>query len=70
MGDVMPNVVTETKLNTPAEEAAACRVTKPTLLGWYHAGIIPAVYAVGRIIRFDHAEVMKALAELNREGAR
>jgi hypothetical protein len=52
----------ETKLNTPAEEAAACRVTKPTLLGWYHAGVIPAVYAVGRIIRFDHAEVLKALA--------
>ena len=52
----------ETKLNTPAEEAAACRVTKPTLLAWYHAGVIPAVYAVGRIIRFDHAEVLKALA--------
>lgn len=53
----------ETKLNTPAEEAAACRVTKPTLLAWYHAGVIPAVYAVGRIIRFDHAAVLKALAD-------
>jgi excisionase family DNA binding protein len=59
----------ETKLNTPAEEAAACRVTKPTLLAWYHAGVIPAVYAVGRIIRFDHAAVLKALAEPNRKGA-
>lgn len=60
----------ETKLTTPAEEAALCRVTKPTFLGWYHSGVVPAKYAVGRIIRFDHAEVMKALAELNREGAR
>jgi hypothetical protein len=62
---------TEVKLNTPAEEAAACRVTKPKLLAWYHAGVIPAVYSVGRIIRFDHDQVLKALAaQSNREAAR
>ncbi len=58
----------ETKLNTPAEEAIACRVTKPTLLSWYHAGLIPAVIAVGRVIRFDHDEVLKALANIKPEG--
>lgn len=60
---------TETKLNTPAEEAAACRVTKPTLLAWYHQGIIPAEIAIGRTIRFDHEKVMAALRE-HREGGR
>lgn len=59
---------TETKqLNTPAEEAKACRVTKPTLLDWYHRGIIPAEIAVGRVIRFDHEAVLKALKD-NRGG--
>lgn len=62
---------TRTKLNTPAEEAAACRVSKPTLLAWYHDGIIPAAIAVGRTIRFDHEEVAKALAaHSTREGGK
>jgi predicted site-specific integrase-resolvase len=64
----------QTKLNTPAEQARACEVSKPTLLAWYHEGIIPAAIAVGRTIRFDHKEVLSALAvhaaKSNREGAR
>ena len=52
----------ESKLSTPAEQARACEVSKPTLLAWYHEGIIPAAIAVGRTIRFDHKEVLSALA--------
>lgn len=52
----------ETNLSTPAEQAEACGVTKPTILAWYHAGIIPAAVSVGRVIRFDHDQVMAALA--------
>lgn len=53
----------ETKLNTPAEQARACEVSKPTLLAWYHEGIIPAAIAVGRTIRFNHSDVLAALAD-------
>jgi excisionase family DNA binding protein len=59
------------RLFTPAEQAAACRVTKPTLLEWYHQGIIPAEIAVGRVIRFDPDAVAAALkTNSNRRAAR
>lgn len=58
----MTEELIESKLNTPAEQARACEVSKPTLLAWYHEGIIPAAIAVGRTIRFDHKEVLSALA--------
>lgn len=46
----------------PGELAAALSVTTPTVLQWYRDGIIPAKIAVGRIYRFDFAEVEEALA--------
>ena len=48
---------------TPAQLAADYQTTKPTALSWYHRGLIPAVVADGRIIRFSRAAVAKALAD-------
>jgi excisionase family DNA binding protein len=47
---------------TPRQVAERYAVTVPTVLGWHRAGIIPAKVAMGRIYRFDIAEVDKALA--------
>jgi excisionase family DNA binding protein len=45
----------------PRQVAARYDVTVPTVLNWFHAGIIPAKVAVGRIYRFDLDEVDRAL---------
>ena len=47
---------------TPRQVAERYAVTVPTVFGWLRAGIIPAKVAIGRIYRFDFAEVDAALA--------
>ena len=47
---------------TAAELAADYRTTKPTVLSWHHRGWIPAAVCIGRVIRFNRADVAKALA--------
>jgi excisionase family DNA binding protein len=46
---------------TASQIAVRYGVTKPTVFNWFHAGIIPAKVAVGRIYRFDLDEVDHAL---------
>lgn len=36
-------------------------VCRRTVLDWYHGGLIPAAVHVGRVLRFDPAEVEAAL---------
>ena len=47
---------------TAAELAADYRTSKPTVLSWFHRGIIPAAVSVGRVIRFSRKDVAAALA--------
>ena len=47
---------------TPSELASDYKTTVPTALSWYHKGWIPAAVANGRVIRFNRADVAKALA--------
>ena len=47
---------------TPRQVAERFAVTVPTVFNWLRAGLIPAKIAVGRIYRFDLAEVDAALA--------
>jgi excisionase family DNA binding protein len=58
---------TENRINqrrlTPRQLADRLSTSKATVMSWHHAGIIPAVVAVGRIYRFDINEVEAALAE-------
>ena len=59
----MPNAIdTASEIITAAELATEYRTTKPTVLSWYHRGIIPAAVADGRVIRFSRAAVAEALA--------
>ena len=53
---------TASEILTPAELAREYRTTKPTILAWYHRGLIPACTSIGRVIRFDRAAVAAALA--------
>ncbi len=46
---------------TPRQLANRYAVTVPTVFNWFHAGIIPAKIAIGRIYRFDPDEVDAAL---------
>jgi excisionase family DNA binding protein len=57
---------------TPAELASEYKTTKPTVLSWFHKGIIPAAVSSGRVIRFHRIEVAQALAaaSANRRDAR
>lgn len=48
---------------TPSELAREMKTSIPTVLQWYHDGIIPAVVAIGRTYRFDLADVKAALAK-------
>ena len=54
---------TTSEILTPAELAREYRTTKPTVLSWHHKGWIPACASIGRVIRFNRADVAKALAE-------
>lgn len=36
-------------------------VSRRTVIGWYHDGIIPAAIHVGRVLRFDPSAVDQAL---------
>ena len=59
-------------LLTPAQIARELRTTPQTIGNWHRAGVIPAVVSVGRIIRFNLADVLEALtaAGTNRRDAR
>jgi excisionase family DNA binding protein len=57
-------------LETPREIANLIRATSQTVRNWHRDGIIPAKFAVGRIIRFDRAEVLAALAAHSKTGGR
>ena len=59
----MPNAIaTTSEILTAAELATEYRTTKPTVLSWFHRGLIPACTSIGRVIRFDRAAVAEALA--------
>ncbi len=57
-------------LDTPATIARLVRTTPQTVRNWHRDKIIPAVFAVGRIIRFDRREVLAALASHSKIGGR
>jgi hypothetical protein len=65
----MTNEAIADKLDTPRDIARVTNSTPQTVLNWYHGNIIPAKFAVGRIIRFDRAEVLAALAAHSKKGA-
>ena len=65
----MTNQAVSDKLETPREIAAAIRTTPQTVLNYHRAGIIPARFAVGRLIRFNRQDVLTALAARSRKGA-
>ena len=69
VGGVMKNAATENRLETARDIARSLSTTPQTVLNWHRAGVIPARVAVGRIIRFDRAEVLAAL-ELRTKGGR
>ena len=50
-------------LVTPAELARAFKTSPQTINCWHRKGIIPAALACGRVVRFDKAEVLEALAK-------
>ena len=56
------DTITQNDIATAAELAADFKTTKPTLLSWFHRGIIPAAVADGRVIRFSRKAVAEALA--------
>ena len=56
------DTITQNDIATAAELAADFKTTKPTLLSWFHRGIIPAAVANGRVIRFSRKAVAEALA--------
>lgn len=59
------------KLDSPKSLAAFINTTPQTVRNLFHAGIIPARIAVGKVIRFDREEAMAALAaHSNRRAAR
>jgi excisionase family DNA binding protein len=60
--DSTQDVVNRNDILTPAELAAEWKTTKPTVLSWFHKGIIPAAVSNGRVIRFDRKLVAQALA--------
>jgi phage terminase Nu1 subunit (DNA packaging protein) len=50
------------RLDSPATFARFAGVTPQCVRNWCHQGIIPTVIHAGRIIRFDRAAAIKALA--------
>lgn len=73
LGVVMPNEPNDTdngNLDTPRDLARIIKTTPQTVLNLFHDGIIPARVAVGRVIRFDRAEALAALAKHSKKGKR
>lgn len=59
----------ETSLDTPRDLARVLKTTPQTVNTWHRRGIITAKICIGRVIRFDRAEALAALAAAsNREG--
>ena len=54
--------VAEAKLLTPEEVGEVYQVSGRTVRDWFHAGLIPAEVAAGRVFRFDLERVRDALA--------
>jgi hypothetical protein len=63
-----PPEMAEIQLDTPRDLARALKTTPQTVNAWHRRGIIPARINVGRVIRFDRAAVLDALAEASRKG--
>jgi hypothetical protein len=55
------------ELDTPTSLARVLKTTPQTVNGWFRNGTIPARIAVGRIVRFNRAEVIEALAARSRK---
>jgi hypothetical protein len=55
-------------LETPQSLARKIRTTPQTINNWHRSGIIPSRIAVGRVIRFDLAEVLAALSAQSTTG--
>ncbi len=53
---------------TAVEIAARFKVSRRTVLYWVEAGIVPTVFHVGRIVRFDPDAVEEALRTHSRKG--
>jgi len=66
----MQTTLEDKQSDTPRDIAVLTKTTPQTVLNWYHAGIIPATFAVGRIIRFDRNAVLSALADHSKKGGR
>lgn len=49
-------------LETPQSLAKILRTTPQTVNAWHRKGILPARISIGRVIRFDRDEALKALA--------
>ena len=49
-------------LLTPEEIGEVYQVSGRTVRDWFHAGLIPAEVAAGRVFRFDLERVREALA--------
>ena len=47
---------------TPEEIGEVYQVSGRTVRDWFHAGLIPAEVAAGRVFRFDLGKVRDALA--------
>jgi len=54
-------------LETADEIGGLLGVTGRTILNWAAAGIIPTALRVGRVVRFDLAEVRRALGEATKK---
>jgi hypothetical protein len=63
-GSVMDNVSTHELdvTDTPQTLAQALKTTPQTINAWHRSGIIPSVFACGRVIRFNRSQVIAALA--------
>jgi predicted site-specific integrase-resolvase len=67
----MESALIETNRGWTAKQLAnRYSTTIPTILDWYHKGVIPAIVAEGRVFRFDPGAVEEALIERakNRSG--
>lgn len=53
----------ETNIVTAKELAEYYKTTVPTVLGWYHQGIIPAAVGLDRVFRFELDAVKAALSK-------